>query len=541
MNDSRILIVGIDGGTWTVLKPAVQKGYMPHLQEFLCRGTSGILQSTTPPKTPAAWAAFQTGANPGQNGIFDFTYWDKKDKTTHFINADSLLPTLWEIAGGGGKRVGVINVPLTYPPRKINGYMITGILTPSGDSDFTWPAELKTELRKAVPDYHIFRLKNITQNYARHNLELFIKQMAAVVENRARAAQYLMNKEPFDLFMVHFQATDVVQHALWGYLDSNHPLYDPDKHRFILKNFYQPLDEKISRLWRTFQEKSIGRCALLIISDHGFQRHIKRFRLGNWLYEQGFLSIRPPTPKARLASFLEQTLKSFCLHGPAAQGKLGRRFEQICRPAPPSFQWDKTRVFSFSRGNDGFVYLLEPEAHNRKRTESELREKLLQITDPQRQVKVVENIFTRGQIYHGAKLHLMPDLILKPAAGYSFTGDFSPGSRNLFHIVDQQNDFHVGMHHGHGIFMALGADIKAAHTCPNATILDLAPTVLSYLGLAVPGYMDGKVLQDIFSSEISTEYTDAAYPDQAPVAPSAYSDDEQRQIENRLRRLGYLE
>ena len=172
----KIFIIGIDGGTWTVLTPTIEQGYMPFLKSLVETGASGILESTLPAITPAAWGSFQTGCNPGQNGAFDFAYWDRKQKKDCYVSSNTLQTTIWETAGKAGKRVGLVNVPMTYPPKKINGCMVTGILTPSLKSNFTYPAELKKQLLKAVPHYHIFNLKNASAGSPHKNFKPFVRQ-----------------------------------------------------------------------------------------------------------------------------------------------------------------------------------------------------------------------------------------------------------------------------------------------------------------------------------------------------------------------------
>ena len=99
----KVLIIGIDGGTWTVLRPAIERGYMPFLQSQVENGASGVLESTIPAITPAAWGSFQTGMNPGENGVFDFYRWDKEQKTDHLVSSQDLSQTVWDIVGQHGK------------------------------------------------------------------------------------------------------------------------------------------------------------------------------------------------------------------------------------------------------------------------------------------------------------------------------------------------------------------------------------------------------------------------------------------------------
>ena len=72
----RVLIIGLDGATWDVLDPLIERGLMPNLRALVGGGTSGVLHSTTPPITPAAWTTFMTGKSPGTHGIIDFERYD---------------------------------------------------------------------------------------------------------------------------------------------------------------------------------------------------------------------------------------------------------------------------------------------------------------------------------------------------------------------------------------------------------------------------------------------------------------------------------
>jgi predicted AlkP superfamily phosphohydrolase/phosphomutase len=125
VKEPKVLIISIDGGSWNVLKPLKKRGVIPHISKLMERGCHGILYSTNPPVTPPAWTSFMTGKNPGKHGIFDFRIYD------HFTASDSFAlfskiqsETLWEILNAGGKKVGVINLPLTYPPPPIASFVV---------------------------------------------------------------------------------------------------------------------------------------------------------------------------------------------------------------------------------------------------------------------------------------------------------------------------------------------------------------------------------------------------------------------------------
>ena len=147
--DAKLLLIGIDGGTWDLLEPLMARGAMPELARLLERGARGVLRSVSPPLTPAAWATVLTGKNPGGHGIFDFRRTPSRfaaEQTTEYVSSRLLpRPYLYDRIGAAGKRVISINVPMTYPPHAINGCMITGMFTPRGNA-CTYPPELQGRL-----------------------------------------------------------------------------------------------------------------------------------------------------------------------------------------------------------------------------------------------------------------------------------------------------------------------------------------------------------------------------------------------------------
>ena len=141
----RVLIVGLDGATWAVLRPLMQAGRMPRLRAAVEGGASGVLHSTIPPITPAAWTTFLTGKQPGSHGIIDFERYDPTSNRLRFNSTRCLdhVRNLWQIAGEAGLKVGSVNVPMTYPPVPVNGFMVSGFETPGPESDFVYPKELR--------------------------------------------------------------------------------------------------------------------------------------------------------------------------------------------------------------------------------------------------------------------------------------------------------------------------------------------------------------------------------------------------------------
>src|SRR5947207_2260504 len=137
----RILIVGLDGATWSLLEPWARMGRMPALAALMDRGAWGPLRSTIPPLTLPAWSSFLTGKNPGAHGVFAFRrlYPDRYEPGGLASAADLRASTMWDVAGRAGRHVGAISVPPSYPLRPVNGFVVGCLLTPPGEPLATPP------------------------------------------------------------------------------------------------------------------------------------------------------------------------------------------------------------------------------------------------------------------------------------------------------------------------------------------------------------------------------------------------------------------
>ena len=144
----RVIIIGLDGGTLNLMKPWMNEGKLPNFAKIKKKGICGKLRSTTPCYSAPAWVSISTGVQPGKHGIYDFFPTDSLKKK--IINSRyRKTPAIWNVLTEEGKKAIIVNVPGTYPPEKINGVMITGLLTPSEESEYTYPKEIKKDLGKA--------------------------------------------------------------------------------------------------------------------------------------------------------------------------------------------------------------------------------------------------------------------------------------------------------------------------------------------------------------------------------------------------------
>lgn len=536
----KVLIIGIDGGTWKILGPAIEQGHMPYLKNLRQKGSSGILKSTIPPVTPAAWTAFQTGRNAGKTSVFSFCAWDIKNRREVISNASNFKRTLWEIVSENGGKVGVLNVPMTYPPQPVNGWVVTGFVTPSIESEFTYPADLKQKLMEALPDYDIFnqsRMKNMELG----GLDIFVEQMVQCLESRSSAAEFLMKNDCPDLLMVHFQASDAIQHRYWGYLEEGQPKFDPEKKSYILTRFYAALDRNIEKIASAFTNATGAEPTIFVISDHGFQLNKKRFNLAKWLQKKGYRKFDAKYWWLTITKDLIARLDVFNLRKKLARKVKIKSARVLATDAPVS--WTRSKALSMGFGSTGMIYLLEQGEASRQKTTEQIIAQLEKITDPDTGTRILEKIYYKEELYCGRFMNLIPDLILVPSPGYSLI-NYYKATGGLFREVKAGDDFQVGYHDPDGIFIASGPGIRQSSNL-ECQIFDVAPTILQFLSLPVDEDMDGHIVSEIFTQELQQrkpqyKSTLDSSGDQATRDKELYSEQDKEKLQQRLKDLGYM-
>jgi len=537
----RVLVIGVDGATFDLIRPWARDGLLPTFDFLIRNGATGALTSTIPPITGPAWASFQTGTNPGVHGIFDWLSRDDDSYRLVPINAASIRQkVLWQIIGEQGRQVGVINVPVTYPPKEVAGFLVSGMLTPCEESGFTYPRELQQEIKKNNPEYSILP----KQRFEKNKIPAWISSLKSAARARLKTALYLMDKYPADFFMVHFTATDTVQHRMWHTIKEN-----PGDNRVL--DIYREIDRIIHELMRAAGED----CQVFVISDHGFGPLYRYIYLNNWLLKKKFLKLKKgPITRAKLllhqlginpANVYRLMTALGILSMGLRLGK-GERYKLLHRffLSSQNIHWSKTRAYSY--GNIGQIYLnrrgREPQGIVSEKEAAGLLGEIiagLESLQDERGENLIGQLYRKEEIYTGGNLSNAPEILLLPRdleAMALGVGEFVSDK-----VIAPAFGF-TGGHRMEGICLGYGPGIK--HTkLENAHIMDIAPTILYSLNLAIPESMDGKILKDIFRDDFKAENISTYYTDNNKAATSKeyrYTSGEQEAVEQRLKDLGYV-
>jgi predicted AlkP superfamily phosphohydrolase/phosphomutase len=483
MSNERIFVLGVDAATLDIIKPLVRRGELPTFGRLIKEGVSGQLTSVTPPVTAPAWGSFATGKKPGKHGLFNFYCRQEDSYNIIPINSAHLRSVaIWNILSEKGKKVGVINVPFTYPPEKINGFMITGKMTPRRESErgFTYPASLKEELIQEVGDYRM-DLSDETKWYTEGNEDAFIKDLYQMAENRAQTVLYLMKKYEWDVFIVVFTFIDDVQHWLWHYMDPKNPRYNTKGAKEYGNVIYQ-LYRKMDLILETILE-SFNNTTIIIVSDHGAGPLYKLIHINNWLMDLGMLRVKEnPISQAKLwmfkhginpenvysllrkpglRSLLRILRRKFSSMGSEKRERTLKTLRKIFLSIS-DIDWSKTKAYSFGVWAPIYINLKgrEPEGIVEPGKEYEdlrdfLVDELRKLEDPETGCRIVDKVYKREELYAGPYSNDAPDVAFLPRDTYMASGHFEFLSNSLV-----SPSYWSGSHRMNGVIIMKGASYQ---------------------------------------------------------------------------------
>ncbi len=454
------------------MKQWLDNGELPNINYLMERGAWGNLESVIPPISAPAWVSFMTGKNPGRHGVFSFI--DDKGK---LVSSNSFRDeTLWEALSLNNIRIGVVNVPITYPPKEVNGFLISGFLSPP-NSDFTFPKNLKSELQEYKIDVDFARNWLFFDSKAPNkvNKEKLIEEQYLVTENRASNVINLIKKYDPTFLTVVFKGTDNLQHYFWD-------------RKEILLEYYRKLDEIVKKIIEKYDDKA----NIFIVSDHGFGPSAEnKFHINTWLREIGLLKTKDNlkdslTRKALQSAYrINQKIKISNILPENSVKKAVKQFEQ-------QIDYKKSKAYVVKGSLKG-IYT------DSDKTRNYIFKKLNKLKDPETGETVIEEAWKKEDVYSGPYLKTLPDIILLQNPKYSISHILSerlitPLSESL-RTGDHENGYL------NGILIAYGPDITQGLNVEGAKLIDIAPTILHMFGLSIPTDMDGRVLKEIFKKD----------------------------------------
>lgn len=533
---SKTVVIGLDGAAWHLLDPMLEAGAMPRLAALKERGARGNLKSTIPTYTPPAWTSAVTGVNPGRHGVYGFIEGNAQSERQELMHSGKIkAPTLWEIANDQGARCGIYNLPLSYPPRAVDGWMVSGMLTPGyGEKQkgFAYPAELEELILGWAPGYVLDVNVNYEQDWRD---EALARRTLESIRQREKVLTGLLDEHPVDLLFTVMEAPDRLQHVYYRYLDPSDPMYKSaggERLRAEVLECFKAID----RIVGVLEDWAGPGGGVIVCSDHGFTSWEVTVHLNALLQEWGYLKLKPAARAMQtgVARSMVPVAKRFLPRKVAREAK-GKTFAAV--------DWTKTKAFASPIPQQGvFVNVAGREPFGSvprselETLKTELSERFRALLAPDGK-PATDHVWRSEEVFHGPAQDGAPD-VLPVLRDHHFELD-----DELFHREPFSDVRHMprGVHHPDGMVIVAGPGVSSRWI--DASVLDVMPTMLYQAGLKVPEGLDGRIISEAFDDDHAS-----AHPPQfiAPLASgpkdetSPYSAEEEAMIEESLRGLGYL-
>ena len=515
----RVLVIGWDGADWDILDPLLDRGEMPNLADLIASGTRGVLRSTLPINSWAAWSTFLTGVDPGRHGVVDFVERDVARPGRRVpVSSNSIkAPTFFELLSQAGHEVRAANIPVTFPPIPVRGRMIGGVAIPPGAS-FIHPETWATELARRAP----FPTNGMEWTRFDHDPGQLVEEAARLVGQRSDSFEVLL-EGPWSVATCVFVAPDRLQHPLGAHVLPSHPNHAGLRETGLaeaIRGVFRLLDRQLGRL----RDLAGADATVMLLSDHGFRPINRTANLDRVLASLGLSS---PTRTGQLARSLRRSNR--------VRRLLKTRVGRVVRsgaPRPQEFDWSRTRVYQSGSAGQLSINLkgreaqgvVDPSDHQRVCVEA--REALLEFRDPETGERPVGEVLLARELYRGQHAERAADLIVLPSELWTF---------GHAEALTGWTEWPTGSHRRAGIIVASGPGI-APGFLEERDIADLAPTVLALVGASYDGF-DGREIKMLTGRRETT----AAVHDGGSTDRADVSEDQQEAIAQHLRDLGYIE
>jgi predicted AlkP superfamily phosphohydrolase/phosphomutase len=533
----RLVTLGLDGATWSLLDPLAAAGRMPNLAALVKGSVHAPLHSVQPPVTAPAWVTLATGVNPGRHGCFDFNTPEGSLSKLRPLQAwDIAEKTFYEVLEERGRRCILVNLPVTYPPLTKH-VTLTSLLTQGDNAVF--PEGLKSK-HPALAGYRVFPDARLR---VQGRSEEYLRDIRAVEAARFACIQALWN-EPWDCFFAVFSGTDWVSHEAFPAMEGERFDEQPEA-----LGMFQDVDQYLGWVLDRLGPED----HLLLVSDHGFRTAKGLFYLNEWLEEKGYLTPdyrRPAFPpshrmeqaaldaaqgRSRVPAFVLRAV-----HRNGAARFFAKAYRKLGGTWPASLAVDpaKSRASTLTAECMGItIHEAErfPEgsvppgaAHELRR---ELHEALSGLRDPYGE-PVFASVDRREEIYSGSRANQAADLLLGP-------GPWGVGAAIKALKAIPFDPHPVGIHSSEGIFLGHGRAFAEGRLGPgNVALQDVTPLLFYLLGEAVPEGLDGRLETALLKPGLLEETPPSYAPVTLPDRTRANLDAEA--IQERLRGLGYM-
>ena len=361
--------------------------------------------------------------------------------------------------GFGRKAKGIARCYLTQIHPDFSLYL-SPIQVDPADTIFPicFPEDYSRRLADDIGEYHTLGMPEDTNAFEDGSLSVdaFLESCETIMQEREKMLWRELPHFKEGVFAFVFDTTDRIQHTFWRTQDSEHPFFDrgfADKYGHVIDDYYRRMDGIVGELLRTVDKNTL----LLVLSDHGFNSFRKSVHINSWLTQRGLMVLKNPPSDA--------------------EGD----------PLFKNVDWGKTRAYALGfssvylnlEGREGKGVVNSRDAAGLKR---KIALDLVELKDPNTGEKVIEQVYDGSKIYDGKYAEESPDLVIGFRPGYRASWQTAIGGvpAPLFsdNLKKWSGDHLIDPSYVPGVFFSNRRISRS-----NPTVLDIAPTVLDYLGI----------------------------------------------------------
>jgi predicted AlkP superfamily phosphohydrolase/phosphomutase len=514
----RAMIIGIDGGSFDIVDPLVSGGRLPNIGRLLRRAASATTMCTWPAHTAPGWSTFVSACQPGGHGIYQFFDTQHPRYGASITTSDRLgRSSVWDWLAAQDHTLGLVNIPMSHPPRDLPGYQVTWPL--ENTMHYCSPPTLLGEMARHDAHFQSDLATMFRGDYG------YLDEAVANVAARARSIRYLLHSRPADVVMAVFTEADRIGHHYWHYVDPAHPRHEaapPDSGwEAAITRIYEAIDVAIGEIVDCLDDDT----AIVLVSDHGLGTGRYAFSAHALLEQEGLLRTQRASRESTTASW-------FSGHG----REVDFTGTRVYMPVPGSYGLN---VNLRGRQQDGIVAPDE-------------RDRLLDdVADLMREVKLpsgdpaFRDVIPRELAYPGPHTDAAPDLLLVPR------------DESVIAVPDLSRElwapsWQTGLHRYAGLWAQVSPNVRPGRLAAPISLASAVPTLLADLGAQWPDTVHGAPVPEALAAGISLPDTAGAslpdsgfgldQADRPQPDPSTHSepDAEAEYTSQRLREMGYI-
>lgn len=506
----RVLLIGLDSADAELIETFMASGYMPNFASLRQQGVWSRLGTTAEVMHVSAWPSMYTGTTPGRHGLYHAFQIRAGEQAIHRTQPERCgQPPFWRDLDNAGRRCIIMDAFMDYPLPGFNGIQILEYGT------WTWfgapgsaPPDLLRQIKRRFGPYPAPEHSDLV--HVPERPERFRDQLISGATLKARIVQTLAREHEWDLLFVTFGEPHAAGHYLWHFSDPTypcHPSNGPLAGTNVIRDIYGAIDEAVGKILEVVDDNT----DVMITSGDGMGPNYSGSHLMPELLHRmdlfysdtvGGDSERAEAPKKGMLSTIRHAIPLGLRQAVTRCLPRDLRYRLSMKWVNSGIDWSRSKVFCIPNSNEGYLRVnlmgrepagfVHPGAE-RDELLASLRERLVQLVNPQTSMQAADRVVLMDDVYNGVRRPDLPDAAINWSLRARTLDQLeSPGIGRISQRAGYQTSpFYTGNHRAAAFVLARGPAFASGISLVNGHILDIAPTVLTILGVDLPARFEG--------------------------------------------------